>query len=594
MTDSVHGQWILSIDGSSLPQRELIGGKAWSIARMRGLGLPVPPAFVITTRACHAYQETGALPAGLMDEVRRGIGWLEARTGRQFGGAALPLLVSVRSGAPVSMPGMMDTVLNLGINVRTATALAAESGDPRFARDTYRRFHEMYADIVLGSRAPAFTPDQDLEQMSAAVTALEGTSFPEDPMQQLEGAVTAVFDSWNSRRARRYRQHHAIDDSLGTAVIVQSMIYGNLDDNSGTGVLFTRNPLTGEPTPYGEYLRRAQGEDVVSGKFTPGSLEDMHRLVPDAYEQLLAAAAVLEREQADVQDIEFTVQHGVLYLLQSRAAKRAPAAAIRVAVDMHREGAVSEAEAIARITPEQVRSVLSPRLQSDQVERATTLYSGLGVSHGIGIGRVVTDADTAERLAEDGEQVVLATRTTSPDDVHGMLVCNAVITESGGATSHAAVVGRALGLPCVVGCGPGTVTGLADRVVTVDGEHGRIYDGALAVETPCETADERLAELLDWARRLSPLRVLRPQDAPADTLDLDRHEEAVEVDRLPPLLAGARGARGGAIASDEGVRAAVAAGLEYIVAEPSLPALIAAIQARTGHPANDNKPRTTP
>jgi len=575
------GQWILPIDGSSLPDRDLIGGKAWSIARMRSLGLPVPPAFVITTRACHAYQESGALPADLMGEVREAVSWLENNTGRRFGGAQSPLLVSVRSGAPVSMPGMMDTVLNLGINVQSAEALAAESGDSHFARDTYRRFHEMYADIVLGTRAPDFSAEQDLAQMSATVAALGGTAFPEDPMMQLEQAVTAVFDSWNSRRARRYRQHHDIPDDLGTAVVVQSMIFGNLDDNSGTGVLFTRNPLTGEPHPYGEYLRRAQGEDVVSGKFTPGGLDDMQQLVPVAHQQLLDAAAILEREQADVQDIEFTVQHGELYLLQARAAKRAPAAAIRIAVDMHREGVLSVEQAIARITPEQVRSVLSPRLQPEQADSATTLFSGLGVSHGIGIGRVVTDADTAELLAKQGEQVILATSTTSPDDVHGMLVCNAVITETGGSTSHAAVVGRALGLPCVVGCGPGTVTTLADRVVTVDGEHGRIYDGPLAVETPSETGDERLAELLKWAADLSPLRVLGKQEAPAETLDLDQYEEAVEADRLAPLLAGARGAKGGAIASDEGVRAALAAGLEYIVAEPSLPPLIAAIHTRS-------------
>jgi len=588
VTTLANGQWVLPIDGSSLPDRELIGGKAWSVAHMRSLGLPVPPAFVITTRACHAYQEKGVMPANLMDEVREGIKWLEIETGRRFGGAKAPLLVSVRSGASISMPGMMDTVLNLGINEQSATALAAESGDPRFARDTYRRFHEMYADIVLGTRAPVFTEEQDIQEMFAAVTAQDGGAFPTDPQQQLEQAVTAVFDSWNSRRARRYRQHHAISDSLGTAVTVQSMIFGNLDENSGTGVLFSRNPLTGEPNPYGEYLRRAQGEDVVSGKFTPGGLDDMKRLAPVAYEQLLAAAATLEREHAEVQDIEFTVQRGELYLLQSRAAKRAPAAAIRIAVDMHREGVVTIATAVSRITPEQVRSVLSPRLQPDQALESATLFSGLGVSPGIGIGRVVTDADSAEELSRQGEQVILATSTTSPDDVHGMLVCNAVITESGGSTSHAAVVGRALGLPCVVGCGPGTVTTLADQLITVDGEHGKIYAGQLAVETPCETQDERLAELRKWAASLSPIRVLRREEAPADTLDLDQFEEAVEPDKLAPLLAGVRGAKGGAIASDEGVRAALAAGLEYIVAEPSLPPLIAAIHTQSGEITSDH------
>ncbi|MEE4146266.1 MAG: pyruvate, phosphate dikinase [Halieaceae bacterium] len=589
MTTMTSGQWVLPIDGSILPDRALIGGKAWSVAHMRSLGLPVPPAFVITTSACHAYQASGTVPDELMSEVRNGMQWLEAQTGRRFGAGDAPLLVSVRSGAPVSMPGMMDTVLNLGMNVQSAAALAAESRDPRFARDTLRRFHEMYADIVLGSQLPALSEAQDIPAMSAAIAMHSGNSFPEDPMDQLEQAVTAVFDSWNSRRARRYRKHHDISDSLGTAVIVQSMIFGNLDENSGTGVLFTRNPLTGERHPYGEYLRQAQGEDVVSGKFTPGSLADMKQLVPDAYDQLLAAGAILEREHAEVQDIEFTVQQGTLYLLQSRTAKRAPAAAARIAVDMHREGAVTMEQAIARITPAQIRSVLSPRLQPGQALDKATLFSGLGVSPGIGIGRVATDADSAEQLARQGEQVILATSTTSPDDVHGMLVCNAVITESGGSTSHAAVVGRALGLPCVVGCGPGTVTTLAGQTVTVDGEHGRIYAGQLAVEIPCETQDDRLAELREWAAKLSPIRVLRREEAPASTLDLDAFEEAVEPDKLAGLLAGARGAKGGAIASDEGVRAALAAGLEYIVAEPSLPPLIAAIHARAGRIPSDNQ-----
>ncbi len=587
-------QWVLPMEGESLPDRGLIGGKAWSLANMRSMGLPVPPAFVITTRACHAYLESGGLPSGLMTEVRQGMAWLEQQTGRGFGGDNSPLLVSVRSGAAVSMPGMMDTVLNLGINAQSAAALALESNDPGFARDTFRRFHEMYADIVLRTRAPAFLPEDDIATMRAAMASGAGSQVPEDPMEQLEQAITAVFESWNSRRARRYRKHHAISDDLGTAVTVQAMIFGNLDDSSGTGVLFTRNPLTGERLPYGEYLSGAQGEDVVSGKFTPGTLDDMKRLAPEAYRQLIAAAETLEKQHRDVQDIEFTIQQEKLYLLQSRTAKRAPAAAVRIAVDMHREGIISINEAIERITPEQIRSVLSPRLQPEQASNAKTLFSGLGVSHGIGIGRVVTDADEAERLANRGENVVLATSTTSPDDVHGMLVCRAVITESGGSTSHAAVVGRALGLPCVVGCGPQTVTTLAGQTVTVDGEHGFIYAGSLEVEIPSETRDDRLKELLQWAIQRSPLRVLGNDHAPSATLDLDRHEEAIEPHQLAGLLRGATGAKGGPIASDEGVRAALDAGLDYIIAEPSLPSLIAAIHAVAeagDFPGNDNQER---
>lgn len=587
------GQWVLPLAGDSLPERSLVGGKAWSVANMLARGLPVPPAFVITTEACRAYLDAGQLPPGLMTEIGEGIAWLERQTGRRFGGDRAPLLVSVRSGAAVSMPGMMDTVLNLGINARSAAALAAESADARFARDTFRRFHEMYADIVLGIKAPLFSPDDDIAAMAAALASQAGDRFPDDPMTQLEQAVTAVFNSWNSRRARRYRSHHAIPDELGTAVTVQAMVFGNLDDRSGTGVLFTRNPLTGEPGPYGEYLPAAQGEDVVSGKVTPGTLDDMKRLAPGAHEQLIAAADSLEQQHRDVQDIEFTVQRGELYLLQSRTAKRAPAAAVRIVVDMHREGIISIDEALGRVTPSQVRSVLSPRLQADQAGDASTLYRGLGVSHGIGIGMIATDADTAERLADAGRDVVLATGTTSPDDVHGMLVCRAVITESGGSTSHAAVVGRALGLPCVVGCGPDTVTTLEGQTVTVDGEHGLVYAGALAVEIPSETRDERLRELLQWATERSPLRVLSHDQAPEATLDLDQHEEALEPGQLALLLAGASGARGGPIASDEGVKAAVAAGLDYIVAEPSLPSLIAAIHAGSGRPpADENREQT--
>jgi pyruvate,orthophosphate dikinase len=584
-------RWLLPLDGERLPEKSLIGGKGWSIAHMLSRGLPVPPAFVITTAACAAYLESGELPEGLDDELSSAMQWLESQTGRTYGHGSSPLLVSVRSGAPISMPGMMDTVLNLGINAETMQAFAEESGDSRFARDTYRRFHELFGEIVLKATVPELGEDEDLDAWRSRLEKAAGQPIPASPMEQLKATVEAVFRSWTARRAKRYRKHHGIPDDLGTAVTVQAMVFGNLDENSGTGVLFSRNPLTGAPEPYGEYLRCAQGEDVVSGKFTPEHLDEMKAAVPDAYEALMQASRNLEEANRDVQDIEFTVQHGTLYLLQSRAAKRSPAAAVRIAVDMVREGSIGMAEAIQRITPDQVHSILSPCLKEGASEQAEVLASGLGVSHGIGVGVVVNDADEAEQRAHAGEDVVLATATTSPDDVHGMLVARAVITEQGGSTSHAAVVGRALGLPSVVGCGSGTVTALAGQTVTVDGEHGKVYAGALEVVTPCETEDERLAELLAWAGSHSPLTVYRRSEAPADAIDLEGNDDAADPANLPALIRGARGARGGAIASEEGVRAALDAGLEYIVAEPTLPALLAAIQrshAATNSPSTEN------
>jgi pyruvate,orthophosphate dikinase len=575
-------RWLLPLDGRNLPAKSLIGGKGWSIAHMLRQGLPVPPAFVITTEACSTYLETGELPAELKGELDAAIGWLEEQTGRTYGRGSAPLLVSVRSGAPISMPGMMDTVLNLGINAETMRAFTTESGDERFARDTYRRFHELYGEIVLKATVPSLGDDEELATWRGRIeAAADGQVIPEAPIEQLEATVEAVFRSWTSRRAKRYRKHHDIPDHLGTAVTVQAMVFGNLNENSGTGVLFSRNPLTGERSPYGEYLRCAQGEDVVSGKHTPQHLSEMKVAVPEAYAALIGAAQTLETANREVQDIEFTVQHGKLYLLQSRTAKRSPAAAVRIAVDMCREGSIDIEEAIQRVSPYQVHSILSPRLGEGASDGAAVIASGLGVSHGIGVGTVVTNADEAEHRANSGEDVVLATATTSPDDVHGLLVARAVITEQGGSTSHAAVVGRGLGLPCVVGCGAGSVTALKGRTVTVDGEHGKIYSGALQVVTPSETDDDRLAELLTWARQHSPLTVYRPDEAPDDVLDLDGNEDAADPANLPALIKGARGASGGAIASEQGVRAAVEAGLEYIVTEPTLPALLAAIHAGT-------------
>ena len=428
----------------------------------------------------------------------------------------------------------------------------------------------------------------------AAIHAATGAEVPYEAKAQLHGAVRAVFESWNSRRARRYRQHHDIPDDLGTAVTIQAMVFGNLDARSGTGVLFSRNPLTGERAPYGEYLPRAQGEDVVSGKFTPEPLSVLANQLPESHAGLLAAAQTLECAGRDVQDIEFTIERGQLFFLQSRAAKLAPHAAARIAVDLVREGLIDEDAALRRITPDQVRILLAPHISASALRGAVALASGEGASPGVGIGTLVGDSDEAERRAHAGEAVILARPTTSPDDLHGMIASRAVVTELGGSTSHAAVVGRALGLPCVVGCGKGALDRLAGRTVTVDGRTGKVYDGALAIEAPDESDHESLATLGAWAASRSALRVLPPSTPEAtDAVDLSDNVAAADPNTIGEALKfikGARGARGGAIASDEGVRAALAAGLEFIVADPVLPPLLAALRLKseTAAPSDAN------
>ena len=577
----VVGRWVLPLDGAAQPERALIGGKAWGIAVMRREGLPVPPAFVVTTEACRAYLAEGALPDGLVDELHAGIAMLEAETGRRFGAHERPLLLAVRSGAAVSMPGMLDTVLNLGIDEGIEAALAAESGDAVFARDTHRRFHEMYARIVLKAAIDGLAPEGSVEEWrTAVVEAGASGSVPEAPADQLLGAVRAVFESWNGRRAKRYRRHHGLPDDAGTAVTVQAMVFGNLGENSGTGVLFSRNPLTGEPAPYGEYLARAQGEDVVSGQQTPQGLDALASSLPETHVALIHAARRLEALNRDVQDIEFSVQEGTLYLLQTRTAARAPAATMRVAVDLVNEGTISTDEALARVSAAQVRMLLMPRLDDGAGENASLLAEGEGASPGIGIGKVVHDADAAEARGSSGENVVLVRPTTSPEDVHGMVAARAVVTATGGATSHAAVVSRSLGVPCVVGCGEGVGAALAGREVTVDGKAGKVFDGALPVSAPSETDDPYLRQITAWARAAAPIAVYRAGDAvPEGAVDLDRLPGGEDPERLTALLAGAPGAKGGALASDAGVSAAVAAGLDFIVVRHALPALLAACAA---------------
>jgi len=556
------------------PSRELIGGKAWSLWRMRSLGLRVPPAFVVTTRACAAYFTGGrVLPDGLDRELAWGIRLLEGELGRVFGNGDRPLLISVRSGAAISMPGMMDTLLNLGINDEVEGRLAAETGDPVFAAEVHRRFCASYGRLVLGCTAEL---DElgSVQEVRAAVREETGEEIPADPWEQLHAAVAAVFSSSRSRRAMAYRRHYGIPDDLGTAVTVQAMVFGNLDDHSGTGVLFSRDPLTGEHRPYGEYLPRGQGEEVVSGRVTPEPLEYLAEREPAVYAELLDAAERLDAAGRDAQDIEFTVQSGVLYLLQSRAAKRTPRAAVRIAVALVDEGRITPEEAVRRVNADQVRALLHPQIRPEDAERAEVLATGIPACPGLATGVVVTTPEEAQRTPG----AILVRRATSPDDVHGMIAAAAVVTEQGGATSHAAVVSRALNTPCVVGCGDGTIAALAGRTVTVDATAGRVYAGEVAASVPGEDTDPDLIRLTEWAARLAPVRVIAPTD-PGEPPEFDADQAALEElgEGLPPIPPGTRTVRGALFSSDEGVRAALDAGVTVIAAAHRLPVLLTAI-----------------
>ncbi|GAB2680791.1 pyruvate, phosphate dikinase [Nocardia goodfellowii] len=475
-TDQAATHSVADLNGECALPRERIGGKAWSVNHLRALGLPVPPAFVLTTQAWEEFELHGGLSAEVWAGVRAGIATVERGTGRRFGSETEPLLVSVRSGAAVSMPGMMDTVLNLGMNTAVERALLAETGNPAYASDTHRRFLAQYRDIVLGDPRAA---------------------VPEDPWEQLRGAITAVFRSWNSARAKAYRRNRGVSDRLGTAVTVQAMVFGNLDANSGTGVLFSRNPNTGAPEPFGEWLVGGQGEDVVSGRTTPRPLSDLAGALPAVHSQLLTAAALLERDGRDIQDIEFTVEAGRLWLLQARPAKRSARAALRLAVAMADEGLIDTEEALSRVDAEQLRTVLRPESGVDT--GALPLARGESACPGLACGVVVTDPDEAEARAAAGEDVILVRATTSPDDLHGMIAARAVVTEMGGATSHAALVSRELGRPCVVGCGPGVVSALAGRTVTVDGGAGVVLLGAVTGKPVEQAVLEDMARLAAWA-----------------------------------------------------------------------------------------------
>ena len=540
------GKLVYSFFEGSGEMRDLLGGKGAGLAEMTRLGLPVPPGFTITTEACRAYTEAGRLSAGLMESVAEYLEVLEGVTGKRLGDSDNPLLVSVRSGAAVSMPGMMDTVLNLGLNDAAVAGLARRTGDERFAYDSYRRFIQMFGDIVL--KIPHERFEEALEilkeergveedpQLEAAdlkelvnvykeiVEAEADRPFPEDPAEQLELAIRAVFDSWDNKRAIAYRREFGILDSLGTAVTVQAMVFGNMGEDSATGVAFTRDPSTGEQGIFGEFLLNAQGEDVVAGIRTPRPLEEMMEAMPHAFSELLETMQTLEHEYRDMQDVEFTVERDALYMLQTRSGKRTAAAAIKIARDMAEEGFIRKDEALLRIDPGQLEQLLHPRM--DPVAEVEVLCTGLGASPGAATGKIVLTAQEAAERGGAGEAVILVRKETDPDDVEGMMRAKGVLTALGGMTSHAAVVARGMGKPAVTGCsalkidshaGAFSVNGRvfeAGDVITIEGTSGRVIAGEVPLVEP--EIDEDFETILRWADRVRALGVRANADTPED------------------------------------------------------------------------------
>ncbi|MDQ3168405.1 MAG: pyruvate, phosphate dikinase [Chloroflexota bacterium] len=541
-------RWIRLFTEGDASQRALLGGKGANLAEMASLDLPIPPGFTITTDACRAYLDGGAIPEGLWDELDAGIHGIERQIGRGFGDAANPLLVSVRSGAAASMPGMMETVLNLGLDDATVTGLAAQAGDDRFAWDSFRRLIQMYGRVVLGIRGDRFESaltthkrrlgvendaGLDAQTMRAVVEAyreiirgVTGQDFPADPVTQLRGAVEAVFRSWNTGRAVAYRREFRIPDDLGTAVTVQAMVFGNLGEDSATGVAFTRDPATGERRLVGEFLPNAQGEDVVAGIRTPRPLDglaDDPRLA-GAFAELQTVAARLEEHFTDAQDLEFTIERGRLWMLQTRAAKRTGIAAVRIAVAMVDEGLIAPAKAVRRVQPDQLDQLLHPMI--DPAAELDVLTVGMPASPGAASGQAVFDPDEAEQLHQSGRPVILVRRETSPEDFHGMVAARGIVTARGGTTSHAAVVARGMGKPCVTGAGDlevneaGGFLNVGETVVrrhdwlTIDGATGRVIRGRVRMVQPETGEDYR--QLLAWADAERGLRVRANADTPRD------------------------------------------------------------------------------
>ena len=542
-------KWVYRFDEGSASMRDLLGGKGAGVAEMTRAGLPVPPGFTITTEACNAFYAKGAkFPDGLWEQVEKSLKVIEKTTGKGFGDPRNPLLVSVRSGAKFSMPGMMDTVLNLGLNSATLEGLAKLTKDRRFALDAHRRFIQLFSKIVLGIDGQLFEEaldtmktrkkaktDADLSasaleeliiEYRAIVKRNSRTDFPEDPMAQLRAAIGAVFESWNNKRATDYRNYNRIPHDLGTAVNIQSMVFGNMGDDSGTGVAFTRDPSTGERKLYGEYLTNAQGEDVVAGIRTPKPIAAMATDLPKAYKQFEQIARKLEKHYRDVQDMEFTIERGKLYMLQTRSGKRTAEAAVKIAVEMVRERLITKREAVLRVEPGQVDQLLHRRI--DPKAKVHVLTTELAASPGAAYGKAVFDADRAEAMAKKGEKVILVRIETNPDDVHGMIAAEGVLTSRGGRTSHAAVVARGMGKPCVAGAESvkvdltkrqftaGGTTIKEGEAFTIDGSTGNVIEGRVPM-LDAEISGE-LEELLRWADSFRRLQVWANGDYPHDAV----------------------------------------------------------------------------
>jgi len=556
-------RWVYAFGGGGADgdasMKNLLGGKGANLAEMSSLGLPVPPGFTITTEACvHYYSNGKQYPAELAEQVATGLAKVEEITGKAFGDVANPLLVSVRSGARASMPGMMDTVLNLGLNDETVEGLAKLSGDRRFAYDSYRRFIQMYSNVVLNLEHHMFEEILDdhkdrldvhvdtgltaddwavvIKDYKAAVQDQLGKPFPQDAQEQLWGAVGAVFASWMNDRAKFYRRMHDIPESWGTAVNIQSMVFGNMGDTSATGVAFTRNPSNGDNRLYGEFLINAQGEDVVAGIRTPQSLTkaareemgdvapSMEEAMPEVFAQFKSVVETLERHYRDMQDIEFTVERGVLYMLQTRNGKRTAKAALKTAVDMAAEGVISKEEAVGRVEPASLDQLLHPTI--DPTAHRDVITTGLPASPGAATGKIVFDSDAAEKANAAGESVILVREETSPEDIHGMHAARGIITARGGMTSHAAVVARGMGRPCVSGAGDVSIfakEGLfrvrgrefkAGEVITIDGSTGEILAGSPKMIEPELTGD--FATLMGWADEVRRLKVRANAETPLD------------------------------------------------------------------------------
>ena len=539
-------EFVYGFDEQAPGGRELLGGKGIGLAEMTALGVPVPAGFTVTTDACREVMRTGDVPAELWEHVDAHIARLEGRAGKRFGDPQDPLLVSVRSGAAISMPGMMDTILNLGLNDVAVEGLAAATGNPRFAYDSYRRLIQMYGEVVDAIDAHLFEQElQELKEGRGVELDVEldaddlrgligtfqeiyerevGMPFPGDASEQLRRAVRAVFDSWDSPRAKVYRRTYDIPDDLGTAVNVVQMVFGNKGESSGTGVCFTRDPSTGERKLFGEFLVDAQGEDVVAGIRTPEPIEVMLDRFPEAYRQLVATLDRLEEHYREMQDIEFTVEEGELYLLQTRTGKRTARAALRIAVEMTDEGLISREEAVARIDPGQLDQLLHPMI--DPKARLDVVATGLNASPGAASGAIVLDADLAEERGRNGDDVLLVRWETTPDDIHGLIQARGVLTAHGGMTSHAAVVARGMGKPCVAGCESLSID-LKTRTIrigehelaegdqlTIDGGTGRVIVGAVPLVAP--EIDERFETILGWADGLRRLHVRANADTPED------------------------------------------------------------------------------